>query len=72
MVDCMSAWGHNICMKCWKRREPGRAPVRFTEADLERCCFCGDMTQDGIYTRLNPNDDALQCGGEHPDEMVAG
>ena len=60
-------------MKCWRRDKDGRTPQRMTNAELEHCCFCGDVTQDGIYVRHDPEDPKLKCGGKHdPQEMFVG
>ena len=69
----MSDWTHPICMKCWRQKEEGRTPQRYVNDDLEHCCFCGDVTQDGIYVRHDPTDPNLRCRGEHdPEEMFIG
>ena len=52
----MSEWTHPICMNCWKRDKDGRTPTRVVDSDLEHCCFCGDVTQDGIYVRHDPTE----------------
>ncbi len=67
----MSEWTHNICDRCWRRREPNRTPV-LGEMGVEICCFCGDATQAGIYVRHDPKDPMLKCGGEHEPEMIVG
>ena len=80
-----SKWNHPQCWDCWVRTEKVddpdvqagfaavRAPVRMTgmsEAELnEKCCFCGRLTIEGIYRRMNPADAALQCGGLHDGEQ---
>jgi len=63
----MSQWTHSICNDCWKEKEPNRIPHRLIEAGVsnrnEVCCFCGNLTQSGIYVREDPK--KLQCKGEH-------
>lgn len=68
----MSDWSHNICERCWRRQKPDREPVKIKYAPVENCCFCGNSTQAGIYTRHDPKDPELKCGGEHEPEMVVG
>ncbi len=68
----MSEWTHSICDKCWKRRQTRVKPITVAEPSLEKCCFCGDVTQNGIYTRHDPEDPKLKCGGNHEPEMIAG
>ena len=57
----MSAWEHAICDSCWTERNPGREPVRVHFGDMERCCYCGELTLSGIYVRGDPA--ATPCGG---------
>lgn len=57
-------WTHAICTVCWSSREPGRLPATVKGATPEPCCFCGQMTDAGIYVRHDPRD--LSC--KHPDE----
>ena len=61
----MSEWTHSICVSCWIKQNPGRVPVMLIDAPEEPCCFCGDEHQYSIYTRRDPKDPALKCGGEH-------
>jgi hypothetical protein len=61
----MMSWTHNICLSCWKKREPDRKPVRVIFGD-ERCCFCGNLNNDGIFIREDPK--KLNC---HCDENKA-
>lgn len=50
-----SPWTHNICEKCWFKRDPNRTPLKLTGEDLtDVCCFCGSTNQDGIYVRHDP------------------
>lgn len=68
----MSEWTHPICPKCWKRRQSRVKPLKVVDPPMEHCCFCGDATQDGIYTRHDPADPKLKCGGDHEPEMIVG
>lgn len=54
-------WTHAICEPCWRKREPGRTPVRVLVGQEESCCFCGDPTREGIYVRSNNK--GLLCEG---------
>jgi hypothetical protein len=64
----MSGWTHAICRSCYANREPGRVPVALKDAELEKCCFCGVETKEGIYYRADPA--SAQCGGKHEDETL--
>ena len=61
----MSKWTHAVCRQCWSERNPGREPVRVSEAYLdekaEPCCFCGRPQQSGIFVRAAP--DQVMCKG---------
>lgn len=52
----MTSWTQPICSGCFAVRHPGRAPNTITPecAEEERCCYCGEMTTDGIYIRIDP------------------
>ena len=39
-----------------------------SERQDERCCFCGEITSAGIYTRADPQ--KLRCRGEHERNVV--
>jgi hypothetical protein len=66
----MSDWTHSICRNCWESQQPGRIPVRTTEALVESCCFCGHVTQSGIYVRANDQELSL-CRGHAEAELVS-
>ena len=57
-------WTHNICGKCWRKREGARVPVKLTKPKTQRCCFCGTANAGGIYVRHNP--DLLDCQHRSP------
>lgn len=60
-------WTHALCVACWPDRHPAE-PVPETGRTLRLvpCCFCGNLTGDGIFEREDP---ALTlCGGEHEHE----
>ena len=59
----MADWTHTICEACWRKREPGREPVRLKNPTAEPCCFCGAVTRDGIFVRQDPQD--LACQAAH-------
>ena len=62
----MSEWTHSICGSCWKKSPRSKfEPIKVVDAPLEHCCFCGQVTQEGIYTRHDPADPKLKCGGKH-------
>ena len=60
-----SPWTHAICVDCYRRHEPGRQPMRMRPEYVrsEVCCFCGELTGDGIYYRADPM--TAICKGEH-------
>lgn len=61
------SWTHNICLSCWKKREPNRESVRVVDATAERYCFCGGLNSDGIFIREDPK--KLDC---HCDDIPKG
>ena len=58
----MSRWSHAICDNCWVEGNPVEYPVRLVQPVRERCCFCGDETESGIYVREDPK--TAPCRGE--------
>ena len=58
----MSNWTHACCNLCWLAREGERIPVRVRESE-ETCCFCGDVTESGIFVREDPNSVRQHCPG---------
>jgi hypothetical protein len=58
----MSEWTHRICSVCWNKREPNRRPAVVINQEFKPCCFCGTMTNAGIYVRHDPQD--LLCKHE--------
>jgi hypothetical protein len=65
MSATMSRWTHAVCDDCWKTEHPDQSPYRFTMTArfTEKCCYCGNSTDSGIYIRTPP--DTVGCGGEH-------
>lgn len=60
------SWTHNMCGACWDRQHQGnRQPHRVTHSLTEICCYCGAVTNEGIFVRNDPNDPTLHCGGLH-------
>jgi hypothetical protein len=45
-----------VCEDCWDKRNPDRPAFRLREGPEETCCYCGDRTTSGIYTRENVDD----------------
>lgn len=60
-------WTHNICLSCWKKREPNREPYKVNNSGSDRCCFCGQLNHDGIFIRKDPK--RLDC---HCDDIPKG
>jgi hypothetical protein len=63
------SWTHAICVFCWEVRcitegEPGRRPAVLVHPKRERCCFCGQGTQEGIYVRHDPGELTCRHEGE--------
>ena len=54
-------WNHMICDDCWIKERGDRTPVRLLPPyrTLEMCCFCGKMTESGIYVRRDRK--GLKC-----------
>lgn len=62
----MSDWNHATCLPCWMKQHPeGRMPltVSYPFRSTEACCYCGTVTQDGIYVWEDP--ERVPCQGEH-------
>lgn len=52
-------WTHNICLACWIARKTNQIPAILKNPEMERCCFCGQENQNGIYVRHDPKE--LNC-----------
>lgn len=51
----MSRWNHAVCENCWRSLNPYQEPHRGLGVnEPERCCYCGTVTQSGIYRREDP------------------
>ena len=54
------SWTQPICETCWKRPPihdtggPEIEPARLLSPEKEKCAFCGDETESGIYVRRDP------------------
>lgn len=59
----MSEGTHPMCQRCWRRLNDDRRPAAWLDAQRERCCWCGDPTDDGIYVREDPR--LLPAHSEH-------
>ena len=58
-------WTHAICGPCWKRREPNRDPVVLKDAATTVCCFCRELTSEGIFVREDPKKTLCKGKCEH-------
>lgn len=60
-------WTHSKCYDCWSKDEGDRIPVRVMNEELvpKKCCFCGRLTIEGIFTRRDPKD--MSCQHEEDD-----
>lgn len=63
-------WTHPICKRCFNFEYPTKRPIGLLIGEGETCCFCGEKTEDGIYTRHDPADPRLLCnaGQDHCDD----
>lgn len=57
------SWTHSICSSCYKEHEGDRVPTAVKDTRTEVCCFCGEMTAEGIYYRYDPSQ--ILCKGQH-------
>jgi hypothetical protein len=57
----LSRFTHAACEGCWGREKGYKEPQRVRRPEMERCCFCGNTTLSGIYTREAP--EKLTCKG---------
>jgi hypothetical protein len=61
----MATWTHPVCYPCWQQKfqiAPQQEPLRVLGDELKRCCFCGYMTDSGIFVRHDPQ--RLTCDHE--------
>lgn len=49
------SWTHSSCRACFNKNFPNRSPHTIVKAAIETCCFCGEPTDEGIYTRADPS-----------------
>lgn len=63
----MVEWTHQVCSICWTRsHQPGATAPRGKESgEIGVCCFCGRLTNSGIFVQENPESKVLICGGVH-------
>lgn len=64
----MSEWTHPICDPDWTAQNGGRTPARLIEPyrETEKCCWCGEETDSGIYVWADPVDPPHHdAGREH-------
>jgi hypothetical protein len=54
---------HLACYACYAEREPDRDPVRLGDQPEAVCCFCGQMTEDGVWYRADSKD--CVCPANH-------
>jgi hypothetical protein len=55
MSPIVSDWNHPMCEVCWVERNGDRVPLRIAEhREVERCCWCGRDTVNGVYVREYP------------------
>lgn len=58
----MTFWCHNICHKCWDKKNPATGPACEENGPTTICCFCSRLNRDGILVRWKGS--LLKCGGE--------
>jgi hypothetical protein len=56
-----------MCEICWLLLNPNHPPITVRGGDPEKCCWCGNETESGIFVRYDPTE--LRCGGHHEGEM---
>jgi hypothetical protein len=60
---------HVICLGCFSKLRPGRAPSPMQHAKSETCCFCAGVTRDGIFVRAAPAEPCYcQCERKRDEE----
>lgn len=61
----MSKFTHSICEDCWNKKNPDRPVVKIQVGVFsgERCCYCGNIHNSGIFVRDNPSN--CLCKGDH-------
>lgn len=52
-----------MCEACWRQARGGE-PTRLIGDEAGACCFCGGVTESGIYVRANP--EFTHCEGKGP------
>lgn len=49
------SWTQPICDPCWADQRPDQPnPSRIRGDVPQRCCYCGQETTSGIFTRADP------------------
>jgi hypothetical protein len=67
----MAEWTHQICSICWTRTHADAPSPLEVSAEMGVCCFCGRLTNSGIFVRESPDSKILVCGGVHlTDEQI--
>jgi hypothetical protein len=51
---------HSICDGCWKLFNGNRLPTRLQNAGISGCCYCGGVTNGGIFVRAE-REKAAHC-----------
>jgi hypothetical protein len=67
--ETTESWSHHICDECFAKKYPDKQPIRAKHQYLivENCCFCGQPSKSGIYTREDPT--KTRCNGTHTDSQ---
>ena len=47
-------WTWPLCRWCWERKNGEREPVHMIDPKAEVCAWCGNLTEAGIYVRMDP------------------
>lgn len=55
-------WNHSMCSECWGKYKLNRVPVRVDDV-VNKCCYCSQLTDSGIYVREDPR--KIACLGVH-------
>lgn len=66
----MSDWtAMPVCDVCWDRQHPDKPSPRLGIGATEICCQCGDLTNSGIYVRLDRDTVPFPISPEPPENV---
>lgn len=59
-----------MCVDCWNSKNPTRLAIRHNGSERELCCWCNQVTRDGIYVRADNRTLTFPVKGELPGLVV--